>query len=275
MISPTNSFVIIDTNAVIQAITEQYTEKKIQAFLKVKKCKIIVCTEVFAELFVSKKLPNKKWTGYTKNKIIENLKKSFGDRIVDYSTSDEVKSMADSLVEKYKSEGLHYPDSILLAIAKIKGWNNIISADVDFSNCCRLENVSCFNPNRYKFSTVIKKKDPFEILTKLQTNYSIKELEPEIIYLFEDLCAKWQKSNNIQSEHIFKTDFKKTISVLKFHDSIFKTLEKHRIDSHFVEKFFLNIVNGIKSYDHLVSSLKSKQELKKQNIQNLQDLLDK
>lgn len=36
----------------------------------------------------------------------------------------------------------------------------------------------------------------------------------------------------------------------------------------------LKIVNAIKHYDKLVTSLKSKQELKKQNIQVLQDLFD-
>jgi len=50
---------------------------------------------------------------------------------------------------------------------------------------------------------------------------------------------------------------------------------QHKIDSIFIDEFFFRIKNGINSYDELLLLLKSKKESKKQNIQSLQDLLDK
>ena len=273
-------FFIIDTNAVIQALNEPHKKEMIQEFLKGKKCKIVLCNEVFLELFEPKKLLVGRWPGFTKDIIIKHLTETFGDRILDYSTTGEEKSLAASLEKKYNSKELHYPDSILLAIAKIEGWNNIITGDVALSICCSLENVSCFDQNLLIPKIIeIKKYDPKEILSKLDTNYSIKELEDDVIWLFKDLYDKWNSCSSngwddVNSKFVFQTALQRRISTLKSHEPLFGQLLKYKIDSLYVEKFFLKIKNGINSYDDIFSLLKSKQELKKQNTQNLQDLLD-
>ena len=275
-----NSFVIIDTNAVIQALNEKTKRQPIQQFLKGKKCQIIVCNEVFAELFEPKKPSVGRWPGFTKDIIIKHLTESFGGRILDYTTTGEDKVLAKSLEKKYHVEGLHYPDSILLAIAKIKN-GEVITGDASLSNCCSLEKISCFDQNLLVLQTIkVKKKDASEILAKLDTNFSAKELEEDIIWLFQDLLEKfddWKNSFWIEDEKklIFETALQRRISSLKSHDSEFEKLLQHKIDSLFFKEFFLKIENGITSYHELLSLLKSKQELKKQNIQSLQDLLDK
>jgi len=280
MSDSSNLFVIIDTNAVIQALNERDKKLKIQDFLKGKKCQILVCNEIFAELFESKKPSVGRWPGFTKDIILKRLTESFGDRILDYNTTSESKTLAKILEHKYSSEGLHNPDSILLAIAKTEN-GEIITGDASLSNCCRLEKISCFDQNLIVPNPIeIKKKNPDEILSKLDENYSLNELEDDVIWLFEDLYEKWKNMSwygwdDGNSKHIFETALKRRISTLKSHEPIFGRLVEHKIDSLFVDNFFSGIKNGIKTVDEILSLLKSKQELKKQNIQNLQDLLDK
>jgi rRNA-processing protein FCF1 len=67
-----NSFVIIDTNAVIQALNEKTKRQQIQQFLKGKKCQIIVCNEVFAELFEPKKPSVGRWQ-LQRSKMVKSL----------------------------------------------------------------------------------------------------------------------------------------------------------------------------------------------------------
>lgn len=275
-----NSFVIIDTNAVIQALNEKTKRQQIQQFLKGKKCQIAVCNEVFAELFEAKKPSVGRWPGFTKDIIIKHLTEYFGNRILDYSTSGNVKNQANLLEKKYISKGLHYPDSILLAIAIIEN-GSIITGDIALSNCCSVEKIPCFDQNLLVSQTVeVKKKDVSEILAKLDTNFSAKEVEEDILWLFQDPLEKfddWKNSFWTEDEKklIFQTALQRRISTLKSHDSEFEKLLQHKMDSLFFKEFFLKIKNGITSYDELLSLLKSKQELKKQNIQSLQDLLDK
>ena len=164
----TNLFFIIDTNAVIQALNEPQKKKQIQEFLKGKKCQIAVCNEVFAELFKPKKPSTGRWPGFTKNIMIKRLTEAFGDRIHDYTTTSTAKSDAVLLEKKYSSKGLHFPDSILLAIAKIESDAGIITGDIALSDCCSLENVPCFDQNLLVQETIeIEKKDPIVILSKL------------------------------------------------------------------------------------------------------------
>jgi len=275
-----NLFVIIDTNAVIQALNEKIKRQQIQQFLKGKKCQIAVCNEVFAELFEAKKPSVGRWPGFTKDIIIKHLTESFGGRILDYTTTGEDKVLAKSLEKTYCSKGLHYPDSILLAIAKIKN-GEVITGDASLSNCCSLEKIPCFDQNLLVSQTIkVKKKDASEILAKLDTNFSTKEVEEDILWLFQDLLEKfddWKNSYWTEDEKklIFETALQRRISTLKSHDFEFEKLLQHKVDSLFFKEFFLKIKNGITSYNELLSLLKSKQELKKQNIQSLQDLLDK
>ena len=277
--SPDNFF-IIDTNAVIQASNEPNKKKMIQEFLKGKNCQIAICNEVFAELFEPKNPSVGRWPGFTKDIIIKHLTEFFGNRILDYSTSGNVRNQANLLEKKYVSEGLHYPDSILLAIAIIEN-GSIITGDVALSNCCSLEKIPCFDQNLLVSRTVeIKEKDPSEILSKLDTNFSERELEADVLWLFQDLYEKfhnWKESYYISDEKkfIFQTALQRRISTLKSHNSEFEKLLQHKIDSIFIDEFFFRIKNGINSYDELLLLLKSKKESKKQNIQSLQDLLDK
>ncbi len=272
------NFVIIDTNAIIQSLKELDSRDRISKYLKKKETKIVICNEIFEELYKPKKLDSGRWPGFTKNIIIEKLEKIFGDRILDYSTSEEVKILSKSFEEKYSLKGLHYPDSILLAIAKVEEWNNIISGDKILLECCSLENVSYLDQNIINSTTIpIKIINRFEVLEKLKEDYEIKKVKEDIIWIFDDLAnhyptnRRWVSDEEIQSEEKF---LKKVIIVVKRKDPIFSRLEDHEYRSSFYNNFYLNILKGISSYDGLVSLLKTKKELKRENIQDLQNLLD-
>jgi len=276
--SPSTHF-IIDTNAIIQILTEIDIKKRIQEFLKGKKCKIVVCREIFSELSKSKPISHSQWRGIDKKTVIKKISDVIGDRVFDYLTSEKVICMAKNLEKKHTANGLHYPDSVLLAIAKTESWPNIISADGDLAMCCELEKIMCHNQNLLKSKPKkIEEISQSKVMSKLQSkDYSLNEIEPEVLWLFKNLCEKFDQINYLDREktkRLFSMALASAVKILKSREPIFGRLEGHNTDSPFMIGFFSKIRDGVDSYSQLISLLMTKSEIKEHNIKNLQDLID-
>lgn len=258
--SPSTHF-IIDTNAIIQILTEIDIKKRIQEFLKGKKCKIVVCREIFSELSKSKPISHSQWRGIDKKTVIKKISDVIGDRVFDYLTSEKVICMAKNLEKKHTANGLHYPDSVLLAIAKTESWPNIISADGDLAMCCKLEKIMCHNQNLLKSKPKkIEEISQSKVMSKLQSkDYSLNEIEPEVLWLFKNLCEKFDQisyfdgenysiKNYQEKKRVFSMTLANAVKILKSHEPIFGRLEGHDADSPFIIEFFSKIRHGVDSY---------------------------
>ena len=122
--------------------------------------------------------------GWDHKTIMNNLKEEFGERLQTVSTTSEVAEHAKELEKKYEEQGLHNPDSIIVAIAK-KMNVDIITSDKSVIECCREEKIGVFD-HRNMF--VPEKRRPPKSEKKVPNNkrYSLDEIDQE----FEEKVPK-------------------------------------------------------------------------------------
>jgi len=233
---------------------------------------LVICTEMFDELHTPRR--QSKWPGYYKEKMKEKIENDLSRKVHDYDTTSEIEESARKLVKKHAPD-LHYPDSILLAIAKSENWPQIITSDIGLENSCSSEKVFCFVPGEMGQPTI--KTPKFSVnkfLLKLKDKNKHRELEDDIIFIFRDLTYKWSELdlnyddlNNAEEKENFEKAFHKIVTEMKTFDPVFDRLHGKKYDDDTVIKFFRNIKSRrISSYKKLTDILWSKEEIKHRSI---------
>jgi len=268
---------IIDANAIIDIFTNQQTKQNFLNYFSGDKSQLVICSEIFEEL--NKPRPQAKWPGYYKEKIKEKIEKDLSRKVFNYETSNEIEESAKELVKKYP-DYLHYPDSHLLAIAKLENWPQIISSDIGLETSCLCEAVLCFIPGEMGQLTIKTPKlsfdeslDEFFLMLK-NKKVSNERIDKITIFLFRDLAYKWRELdlnnvglNNTETKENFEKYFHKIITEMKTYDPVFDRLHGKKYDDAIVKKFFRNIRSGsISSYKKLTDLLRSKEEIKQIGI---------
>ena len=126
-------YAIIDTNGAIGMLENPNVEKRFLKHFSRKNLRIFIPEFVLNEI--------RKVRGYAREEVLSyfsNLRK-----VAILKPTIEVQQIASSLEEKYLES--HFPDSLLLATAKI-GSYTVVTYDRGLLHCAKLEGVETFCP---------------------------------------------------------------------------------------------------------------------------------
>ena len=158
------SHFILDTNAIVDSIKSKAVINNVAKMLKGKR-KVAICDVVLNESC------SKQFSMETKNKkqskqyIINKLENFYGKNRIQMFETFDLKKPAKQLENKY--EPLHYPDSILLALA-IREHYAVITNDVILAECCKSEKVFTYDQRESQLIGMLK--DPVQRLPKKITS---------------------------------------------------------------------------------------------------------
>jgi len=293
--SKNTSMCLIDTNAIIDSINKEKFRQNIVNYLKGKNIKLVVCKVVFDEAAKPKKLETSFWPGYSKTKTIEKLREYFKFPIMTYEANQTIIDSSKELEKKHQSRNLHWPDSVLLAIAIKESWDTIITGDDALQKCCKEEKISFFD------QALVQIEKPVERKVQVPTSVShltfvhvkvgnlpafnsflkkiIAEKDTEYLFalIFSELSDIWyglRKYDTNWDEEKFNKFFRTTIFNLQKKDPVFKRLEGIIFPSDELDKFFEKIGNkGNITYEGIMKALKSKDDLKHEVLNGWTKLL--
>jgi len=246
---------IIDTNPIINIINYSGIMDKFNETIDLRQIKIVVCDQVFKEL--SKPQPFR-WPGLDRLQAKEALSELFGDSLQEYSETGNknIELEEKRLREQYKSNNLHYPDSILLAILKIKSWDKIITNDNDLINCCKAEKIEIvLNPKPHADLKAYGR----GLEAVVENGISNDELTIRI----KDLSLRWKlvKNNDAikynMSKDIFFKLFKKTTFQLGKTNPRFAAMNKRLDNEPNLISSFLEKILPDSSYEWIMLTLDS------------------
>ena len=129
--------VVIDSNVIVKEIQEGRSLKPIAKRIKKHKSRVVVPESVIGEVL--------KITGVSPTSLLEKIYRYFKYPVT-MDKTDEIVKESDRLVETYYE--CHYPDSLILATAKVTG-SALVSFDRDLLQTAKLEGVQAFLPRNF------------------------------------------------------------------------------------------------------------------------------
>jgi len=129
--------VVVDSNVIIKEIQEGRSLKPIAKRIKKHKSRLVIPESVLGEVL--------KITGVNSRAILEKIYQYFKYPIT-IDKTEEINSESDRLIDHYYE--CHYPDSIILATAKITG-SALVSLDRELIQTAKLEGVQAFLPRNF------------------------------------------------------------------------------------------------------------------------------
>ncbi len=126
--------VVVDSIVIIKEIQEGRSLKPIAKRIKKHKSRLVIPESVLGEVL--------KITGVNSATILEKIYQYFKYPIT-IDKTEEINSESDRLVDQYNE--CHYPDSIILATAKVTG-SALVSLDRELIQTAKLEGVQAFLP---------------------------------------------------------------------------------------------------------------------------------
>jgi predicted nucleic acid-binding protein len=129
--------VVVDSNVIIKEIQEGRSLKPIAKRIKKHKSRLVIPESVLGEVL--------KITGVNSAAILEKIYQYFKYPIT-LDKTEEINSESDRLIDQYYE--CHYPDSIILATAKVTG-SALVSLDRELIQTAKLEGVQAFLPRNF------------------------------------------------------------------------------------------------------------------------------
>ena len=129
--------VVVDSNVIIKEIQEGRSLKPIAKRIKKHKSRLVIPESVLGEVL--------KITGVNSAAILEKIYQYFKYPIT-IDKTEEINSESERLNDQYYE--CHYPDSIILATAKVTG-SALVSLDRELIQTAKLEGVQAFLPRNF------------------------------------------------------------------------------------------------------------------------------
>ena len=128
---------MIDSNIIIKELQEGRSLHPIAKRIKKHKSKMVIPESVLGEV--------QKVTGTETDEIMDTIYE-FCKHPITLDKTDEITAESDRLVDQYYE--CHFPDSLILATAKLTG-SALVSFDRDLLQTAKLEGVQAFLPRNF------------------------------------------------------------------------------------------------------------------------------
>lgn len=129
--------VVLDTNVIIPLISNPDYCGNFLRWFEGEPRRAVVVDKCFDEV--------RKVKGWKKNATKLALERIFGQRLQVIRTTEQLQRFAYSVSIKHTFE-CHYPDTLMLVVAKWFGWT-VATHDGDFLRTCKKEHISIIRPN--------------------------------------------------------------------------------------------------------------------------------